>query len=93
MEKRIVDISKEKFQSIDFSTFKCVKKYSLSHHDIAIIGLMKMEYKERKDVPSGLYYKDGFLIEVISFRGNSAVTCRELYKAQCEVFEKWNAKM
>ena len=56
MEKRIVDISKEKFQSIDFSTFKCVKKYSLSQHDIAIIGLMKMEYKERKDVPSGLYY-------------------------------------
>ena len=88
MEKRIVDISKEKFQSIDFSTFKCVKKHSLSHHDIAIIGMMKMEYKARKDVPSGLYYKDGFLIEVISFRGKSAVTCRELYKAQCEVFEK-----
>ena len=54
---------------------------------------MKMEHKERKDVPSGLYYKDGFLIEVISFRGKSAVTCRELYKAQCEVFEKWKDKM
>jgi hypothetical protein len=88
MEKRIVNISKEKFQSIDFSTFKCVQRHLLSHHDIAIIGMMKMEHKERKDVPSGLYYKDGFLIEVISFRGKSAVTCRELFKAQCEVFEK-----
>ena len=87
MEKRIVNISKEKYQSIDFSQFKCVKKHLLSHHDIAIIGMMKMEHKERKDVPSGLYYKDGFLIEVISFRGKSAVTCRELYKAQCEAFE------
>ena len=46
------------------------------------------EHKERKDIPSGLYYKDGFLIEIISFRGKSAVTCRELFKAQCEVFEK-----
>lgn len=88
MEKRIINISREKFRAIDFSQFKCVKKHSLSHHDIAIICMMKMEHKERKDVPSGLYYKDGFLIEVISFRGKSAVTCRELYKAQCEVFEK-----
>ena len=87
MEKRIVNISKEKFQSIDFSTFKCVKKHLLSHHDIPIIGLMKMPYKERKDVPSGLYYKDGFLIEVISFRGKSSVVCRELFKAQCEKYE------
>jgi len=87
MEKRIVNISKEKFQSIDFSQFKCVKKHLLSHHDIAIIGLMKMEYKERKDVPSGVYYKDGYLIEVISFRGKSSVTCRELYNAQREIYE------
>lgn len=87
MEKRIVTISKEKFQSIDFSKFKCVKKHLLSHHDIAIIGLMKMEHKERKDVPSGVYYKDGYLIEVISFRGKSSVTCRELYKAQMEKYE------
>jgi hypothetical protein len=87
MEKRIVNISKEKFQSIDFSQFKCVKKHLLSHHDIAIIGLMKMLYKERKDVASGVYYKDGFLIEVISFRGKSSVVCRELFKAQCEKYE------
>ena len=87
MEKRIVTISKEKFQNIDFSKFKCVKKHLLSHHDIAIIGLMKMEHKERKDVPSGVYYKDGYLIEVISFRGKSSVTCRELYKAQMEKYE------
>lgn len=87
MEKRIVNISKEEFQSIDFSTFKCVKKHLLSHHDVVIIGLMKMEHKERKDVPSGLYFKGGYLIEVVSFRGKSAVTCRELYKAQCEVLE------
>jgi hypothetical protein len=87
MEKRIVNISKEKFQSIDFSTFKCVKKYLLSHHDIRIIAMIKMEHKERKDVPSGLYYKDGYLIEVVSFRGKSSVTCRELFKAQCESFE------
>lgn len=46
-----------------------------------------MKYKERKDVPSGLYYKDGYLIEVISFRGKSSVTVRELYKAQCEIYE------
>lgn len=87
MEKRIVNISKEKFQSIDFSKFKCVKKHLLSHHDTAIIGLMRMPYKERKDVPSGVYYKDGFLIEVISFRGKSSVICRELFKAQCEIYE------
>ena len=87
MEKRIVNISKEKFESIDFSKFKCVKKHLLSHHDIAIISLMKMPYKERKDVLSGLYYKDGFLIEVISFRGKSSVICRELFKAQCEKYE------
>ena len=87
MEKRIVNISKEKFESIDFSQFKCVKKHLLSHHDIAIISLMKMPYKDRKDVPSGLYYKDGFIIEVISFRGKSSVVCRELFKAQCEQYE------
>lgn len=88
MEKRIVNISREKFQRIDFSKFKCIKKHTLSHHDIAFLAMMKMPHKERKDVKPGLYYKDGFLIEVISFRGKSAVTCRELYKAQCEVFEK-----
>jgi hypothetical protein len=49
---------------------------------------MKMPYKERKDVASGVYYKDGFLIEVISFRGKSSVTCRELFKAQIEIYEK-----
>lgn len=87
MEKRIVEISNEKFQSIDFSQFKCVKKHLLSHHDIAIIALMKMPYNERKDVPSGVYYKDGFLIEVISFRGKSSVICRELFKAQREKYE------
>jgi hypothetical protein len=48
---------------------------------------MKMPYKERKDVPSGRYYKDGFLIEVISFKGKSSVVCRELFKAQCEQYE------
>lgn len=88
MEKRIVNLSKEKFQSIDFTQFKCVKKHILSQHDIAVLWMMNMPYKQRPDVPSGLYYKDGFLIEVINFRGKSAVTCRELYKAQCEVFEK-----
>jgi hypothetical protein len=87
MEKRIVNISQEKFKSIDFSQFKCVKKHLLSHHDIALIALMKMPYKERKDVHSGLYYKDGFLIEVISFRGKSSVTCRELYNAQKEIYQ------
>jgi len=87
MEKRIVNISKEKFQSIDFSQFKCVKKYILCKEDYAVIWAMKMEHKEREDVPSGLYYKDGFLIEVISFRGRSSVICRELYKAQRDVIE------
>jgi hypothetical protein len=87
MEKRIINISQEKFQSIDFSQFKQVKRHLLSHHDIAIIGLMKMPFKERKDVPSGVYYKDGYLIEVISFRGKCSVTCRELFNAQKEIYE------
>jgi hypothetical protein len=87
MQKRIVEITKEKFQSIDFTKFKQIKRHLLSHHDYAIIGLMKMPHKERKDVPSGLYYKDGYLIEVISFRGKSSVTCRELFNAQKEKYE------
>lgn len=60
MEKRIVEISNEKFQSIDFSQFKCVKKHLLSHHDIAIIALMKMPYNERKDVPFEFIIKMDF---------------------------------
>jgi hypothetical protein len=87
MEKRIITISQEKFQSIDFSQFKQVKKHTSSHQDVAILSFMKMPYKERKDVASGLYYKDGYLIEVISFRGKSSVICRELYKAQMETYE------
>jgi hypothetical protein len=88
MEKRIIDISVEKFKSIDFSKFRQVKKHLLSHHDIPFISLMKMPYKERKDVVSGLYYKDGYLIEVINFRGKSSVICKELYKAQREIYEQ-----
>lgn len=87
MEKRIINLSQEKFQSIDFSKFKQVEKHCLSHHDIPFLALMEMQYKERKDVPPGLYYKDGYLIDVISFRGRSSVTCRELYNAQREIYE------
>lgn len=87
MEKRTIILSNEKFLKIDFSKFKCVKKHQLSHHDNAFISMIEMNYTERKDVISGVYYKDGFLIEVISFRGKSSVTCRELYNAQREIYD------
>ncbi len=87
MKNQYIDISPEKFQSIDFSKFKQVKRHSLTQKDIPFIAFMKMPHKERKEVTSGLYYKDGYLIEVISFRGKSAVTCQKLYKAQIEIYE------
>lgn len=86
--QRTINISKEKFQSIDFSKFKQVKRHSLTQKDIPLIGMMKMPHKERKEVPSGLYYKDGYLIEIISFRGRSSVICTQLNKTQIEIYEK-----
>jgi len=53
--KQFINITKEKWQSIDFSQFKCVKKYHLTHHDIPFLFGIKFSYKERTDVYSGLY--------------------------------------
>ena len=87
MQKRIVNITQEKFENIDFSQFKMVSKTLLSHHDAPLLALMEFPYKERKDVPSGKYYKQGYIIEVLNFRGRASVICKELYKAQCEIYE------
>lgn len=82
-----VEITKEKWQTIDFSQFKCVKKYYLTHQDNATIWFLKSGYKERKDVKSGLYYKAGYIIEVINFKGKCNVTCQKVPFALQKIYE------
>ena len=87
MQKRIVELSQEKFDKIDFSQFKMVRKTVLRHHDTPLLAMMQFPYNQRKEVPSGLYYKSGYIIEVLNFKGKASVVCKELYKAQCEAYE------
>lgn len=86
-----IHLSADKFNRIDFDAFKIVKRHTISHHDIPILAMMNMPYRERKDVKSGVYYKDGYLIEVINFRGRASVVCTQLKKAQIDIYESKSA--
>jgi hypothetical protein len=82
-----IEITKEKWQNIDFTTFKLVKKYRLTHQDTACLAMMKRPYKQRKNVVSGLYYKAGYTIEVINFRGRASVVCTKLNETQKNFYD------